>query len=513
MENNDLKKVKTKSLWSAASLFLQSSYSAILGFGAFFILTIKSGTHLLGIYNTVLASMSFFSYITNLGLAAALIQKKDTQQIDLNSAFYTQIVLVGIAVGVGFFFSDEIIAQFQDLPPNAEHLYWALLAALFILSFKTIPSVLMEKQVEIYKIVLAQIVENSLFYLIIIGMVYLNYELEALIIATLARALVGTIIIYFLHPWKPTFSLSFRSIYELLKYGIPFQGNSFLAMIKDDLLIIYLGSTIGFEKLGIVSFGKKYAEMAIRLITDNVNRVSFSLFARVQDSAEHLKQSVEKVLFYNSFIVFPIILGGLFVFDSFLKIIPGNYYDKWEPALFSFYFFSLSALLVSMTTPFINLFNAIKKVGYSILFMILWVAILWILIPIGLKFYDYNIISVAFLIMSLTFIFVLLTAKHLVSFSFFHTLKGVWIASAAMIAYLTIIRFVSLTVLQNMANTNEIHLIFSLIGAPLIYAGVLISVHGWDFIKDVFTAMRPTNLKEKEPIVVIDQEIEQTKPL
>jgi len=143
--------IKRRGVLSAGSLFFQSSFSAVLGFIAFFILTIKSGTYLLGIYNTVLAMMSFFSYFTNLGLAAAIIQKPEIKKEDLSTAFYIQLFLSVAAIIVGFFLTDYLFKFYKDLPANAVYLYWGLLASFFFLSLKTIPSVLLEKKIKIYK--------------------------------------------------------------------------------------------------------------------------------------------------------------------------------------------------------------------------------------------------------------------------------------------------------------------------------------------------------------------------
>jgi O-antigen/teichoic acid export membrane protein len=497
MDENDIKQVKTRSVTSVASLFFNSTYTAILGFAALFILTWKSSATLFGLYSTVLASMTFFNYITNLGLGAALVQKKEVEEIDLNSAFYTQLVLVTLAVGVGVYFGDLILSQYEQLPEGSVYLYWALLVSLFILSFKTVPSVLMDKDMQIYKNVIAQIVEKTFFYAVIIVMVLMDYEIEALIAGTLAQAIIGTVLVFFLRPWKPSLQFSVKATWELLKFGIPFQGNSFLALLKDDLMTMYLGAVIGLDKLGIVYFGKKYAEIAIRIITDNINRVSFPLFAKMQDSKDMLANAVQKVLFYNGFGVFPVILGAMFVFDSFLRVIPGDYYAKWNEALFSFYFFSVYALLISLTTPLINLFNAVKKVHISLIYMVITTALMWILIPLGVYYYGMNAIAVGFFLSSLTFFIVLAKAKDIVDMQFLYGLRGIFIGSIAMCVYLAVIRSISLTILES----HETNLIFSLVGAPVIYFLTLTSIHGFDFIKDVTTNI----VKRKGPQVDLEE--------
>ncbi len=491
MDEQELKTIKKRGIVSAFSLLFQSSYSAILGFVAFFILTAKSSIALLGIYSTVLASLSFFNYITNLGLAAALIQKKETRSVDLNTAFYIQFFLVTIAVGIGFYFSENIVSAYKDVPPSTIYLFWSLLVSFFFLSLKTIPSVLLEKEVQIYKNVIISSLENTVFYVVIIVMALLNYTIEALITAVLLRALVGIIGIYVVKPWRPGAEFSVQSMKELLRYGIPFQGNSFLAMVKDDLMIIYLGQVIGLQALGIVSFGKKYAEMAVRLITDNINRVAFPVFSRVQENKELLAKSVMNSIFFSSIIVFPITIGAMLTFDSFLKVIElttdNDYYTKWQAALIPFYIFSLSTLMVSLMTPFINLFNAVNKLKLSLLYMLLWTVLMWALIPVGIRYFDYTVIAPVFLIVNMTAVFVFNSARRVIDFSLWDTLKGILLASSSMLLYLSVVRLISLSIF----NSPAVHLVFSLVGAPAIYVAVIIAYHGVKVFKDVLHNLRP----------------------
>lgn len=478
----EIQRIKAKSFLSASTLVAQTSYATFLGFVAFLILTVKSGIHLLGIYNTVLATMSFFNYCTNLGLAAALLQKKDTDEIDLSTAFFIQIFLTIGAVIIGFFLTNHLFTFYKDLPHTAIYLYWAVLVSFLLLSLKTIPSVLLEKKIKIYRVVFVQALENTIFYVCVIVFSLLGFEIYSLVIAVLFRSLVGVIAIYIMHPWSPRFIFSYQSAKRLLRYGIPFQGNSFLALIKDDLLIIYLGGAIGLTNLGYVTFGKKYAEFSIRIIMDNINRVAFPLFARFQKEKELLEKSLEKVLFYESFLIFPILIGAAFIFDSLLKIIPG-YFDKWHPALFSFYFFSASAFFISMSAPFINLFNAIGKLKVSLSFMTMWTALLWGLVIILLRVFEYNGISIAFFLMSLTFIFVVKTAHRYVHFSLKTSLYQSFFSTVIMTVYLLCIRILMLEYVHNV----WLHVVFSVLGASIIYFVLVFILKGKGLYQELKT--------------------------
>lgn len=486
--DEDIKQIKQRGVLSAGSLLFQSGFSAVLGFAAFFILTLKSNLYLLGIYNTVLAMMAFFNYFSSLGLAAAIIQKKEVDEKDLNTAFIIQTTLSLIVIIVGFFLTNYLFVIYKDLPKNAIYLYWSLLFSFFFLSLKTIPSVLLEKKIQIYKVVLVQLIENLVFYSIVIIMSLLNMDIFSLVVAVIARSLVGVIAIYIMNPWSPKPIFSKSSAKSLLSYGVPFQGNSFLALVKDDLMIIYLGAVIGFEKLSIVTFAKKYAEFSIRLIMDNINRVAFPIYSQFQNNKALLKKSIEKILFYEALFIIPIIIGSVFIFDNLLKIMPG-YYVKWQVALVSFYFFSFSALFVSLYSPLISLFNAIGKVKLTLIIMAILTGLNWLLIPFMIKLFGYQGISIAFFIISFSFIFVFIKAKLTIDFSLKNAFGAPVISAIAMTIYLIVVKlWISKVVVNNILLTS-----LAILGSASVYFLTIYRIKGralFDEIKDLINTQR-----------------------
>ncbi len=481
----ELAKIKSRSFFSVFSLLFQSSYSAALGFVAFFILTLKSGVYLLGIYNTVLAMMSFFNYVTNLGLAAALIQKKDADDLDLNTTFFIQFFLTLVVSMAGFFFTSYLFHFYKDLPRQATYLYWSILFSFLLLTFKTMPSILLEKKLEIYKVVTIQAIENTLFYLAVIIFSLLGFDIYSLVIAVILRSLVGTVTIFFFQPWWPKFQFSFSRAKTLLKFGIPFQGNSFLSLLKDDLLILYLGSALGLKNLGYVTFAKKYAEFSLRLIVDNINRVAFPLFSKFQHDTNLLKKSLEKVLFYDTLLIFPAIVGAGFVFEHLLRAVSPSYYLKWYLAIPSFYFFSISSFFVVFITPFINLFNAVGKVKISLTFMVLWTVLTWIFVPIAINILSYSGVGVAFALINATFILVIWRAKKILNFSLRQSTGSNFSFTLLIVLYLFICR---------LFFTNlYLFLVFSIIGAATIYLGLTYRAHGQALI-DEFKQLRQNKI-------------------
>ncbi|MGB9883166.1 MAG: oligosaccharide flippase family protein [Microgenomates group bacterium] len=410
-----MEKLKKNTLTSAFSLFFQSGYSAFLGFIANLVLTILLSPKIFGIYFTVLSIIAILNYFSDIGLAASLIQKKDINDKEIATVFTIQQILTLTIITIGFFLTAPII-RFYKLPLEGQYLYWALLFSFFLSSLKTIPSILLERQILFQKIVFVQVIENTFFYLTVIILAILNFGLNSFTYAVILRALIGVILIYKISPWKIKITIDFLSLKKLLSFGVPFQISSFLALLKDDLMTLYLGKTLGFTTLGYLGWAKKWAEAVLRIIMDSLSRVLFPVFSRVQDDKEKLKSLVEKIIYFQSMIIIPVILGMMLVMEKIIFLIPR--YSKWQIALPYFYLFSISALLSSYSTPFINLLNGLGKVKISFYFMIFWTAGTWILTPILIKLFGAIGFPITLIILSSSFIFVLATTKKFVDFSF-----------------------------------------------------------------------------------------------
>ena len=415
-KDTETAEIRKRSFVSTMSLFFQSGYSAILGLVANLILTILLSPKVFGIYITVLSLIAFLNYFSDVGLAASLIQKKEITDDDLTTTFTVQQGLTLILVIIGFFAS-SFIKSFYKLPQEGVYLYWALLVSFFFSSMKTIPSVFLERKIKFQKIVFVQIIENTVFYAAVSIFALMGFGLTSFTIAVCLRAFVGLILIYWISFWMPKIGISKESLKKLLSFGLPFQATSFLALFKDDLIILYLGKVLGFEGVGYIGWAKKWADAPIRIIMDNITKVIFPLIARFQDEKEKIRSLAEKILYYQTSLLAPVTIGMIVIIKNFVETIPN--YSKWQPALPLFYIFAISSLLLSFAAPFMHLYNALGRVRVSFSFMLLFTCINWVATVTLTYLYGYYGFPLAHLIVSISFILVLLKAKKEYGFSFF----------------------------------------------------------------------------------------------
>lgn len=475
MEQKDkISRLKKRTVISVVSLFFQGGYSAVLGLVANLVLTILLSPKIFGIYITVLSIVSFLNYFSDFGLAASLIQKKEINEDDVKTVFTFQQLLVISLIIIGYL-ATSFVKNFYQLSKEGIFLYWALLFSFFLSSLKTIPSVFIERAINHQKIVLVQIVENTIFYLTVTLFSLLGFGLLSFVFAVILRAFVGLILIYYISFWLPQIGVSLPHLRQLLSFGLPFQASSFLALFKDDLINLYLGKMLGFQGLGYIGWAKKWAEAPIRIVMDSLSRVLFPLIARLQEDKNRISSLVEKTLNYQTMLLAPTIIGLSLIMSKLVVIIPK--YNKWQPALPLFYLFCLSAFFSSFSTPFINFFNALGKVKISFSFMVFWTVFTWVLTPFLTRIFGYYGFPIIQVVLSATFILVVYQAKKSIRFSFLKPIYQPIIAASLMGVFV----FVSLSFI----TTSLFNLLIIVTLAVFIYFSVLFLLFKINLIDEV----------------------------
>jgi len=353
-------------------------------------------------------------------------------------------------------------------------LFQALVIGFFLSSLKTIPSIILERNLKFDKLVIPQIVETIAFNVVVLILALQGYGIMSYTYAVLARGAVGLATIYLIAPWKMGFGFSKPIAKRLLSFGIPFQSNSVLALLKDDLLILYLGTVLPLAQMGYIGFAQKWAYTPLRLIMDNMIRITFSSFSRLAHDEYHLGKALEKSLFITVALIFPALTGLVLLGPYFLNYIPK--YHKWEPALLSLTLFAINAGLSALSTPLTNALNAIGKVKITLYLMIFWTITTWGLTPLAVHLYGFNGFAYASAVISLSCIGVIFLVKRYVSFSIGPILLAPVIS--------TIVMGIVIYYLSKVFVTN-LPMIFVMIGVGMaVYLGVMMLLGRKQIIAD-----------------------------
>ncbi len=437
MEEVTIQQITQRSVKGVFAFVSRSFTLQVISFIRDVILTILLLPSAYGIFFIVESFIAMLTYFSDIGLAGALIQKKEPiTDVELQTSFIIQQSLVLTLVALVFIFSSHI-THFFGLQDEGQFLLQAFAIALFLSSLKTIPSVILERNLEFGKFVIPQIVETIFYSVVVIFCALKGYGVMSFAYAVLARGLSGVIAMYIICPWKIGFNFSMSAARNLLSYGVPLQTNSLLALVKDNLLILFLGSVLPLSQVGYIGFAQKWAFTPLRLVMDNIIRVTFASFSRLQHDKEALGKAFEKSLFAGTSLTFPSLIGLAILAPYLILNIPE--YQKWQPAYIPLVFFCVNAAFAALLVPLTNLLNAIGRIKTTLIIMVVSTIGIWVMTPISISFFGYESVAVVSAMVNFIAIPVIFVGKKYVKFQVIKSIKYPFVASVTMGVFLLII--------------------------------------------------------------------------
>jgi O-antigen/teichoic acid export membrane protein len=431
LAETDLKQIKKKSLTGVISFFIRTILLQAIGLVSALILSVFLGPEDFGIYGIVTQIIALLIFFSDIGLAASLIQKKgEPTQEDYRTAFTIQQLLswlicflVLLIIYLGVF--EQKIGQEGN---------WVLLALAIsfpLATLKTIPSIILTRKLDFNKLILPQIFEQLFFHIILIVLAWRGFGVLSYAYASIARSIVGVLVMQLIQPWISYLAIHKRSLKSLLNFGVKFQLNDFLARIKDQLYFLVLGAYLPLDQFGYLQWSKNWSMYPYNLTVSNVMSITFPTFSRLQAHPEVLKKAIEKSIYFISLAIFPVLIGMSLFIQPLVMVF--ERYAKWQPAVPSFIFFTLSVLWAAISTPLLNALNAIGKINQTLKLMLFWTILTWVLTPILLWFFGFNGVALAALLISFTSILSIVLIKKYVAVNIWVNVNSQLVASLIMI--------------------------------------------------------------------------------
>lgn len=375
---------------------------------------------------------TFLSFFSDIGFGAALIQKKsEITERDTQTTFTIQQILVTLLLVISWIAS-PYVTRFYNLDASGTWLIRVLSISLFITSFKTIPSIILERKLRFEKLIIPEILETIIYNVIAVYMAFQGYGVWSLVIAIVFRTIVGAIALNILSPWKIGWRIHKKSAKELLHFGVPFQLNSFLALIKDNITPTLIAFWYGPAAVAFVNLAQNIASRPMEII-NIVSRVSFPAYSRIQHDKARLKRWLEKSIKLMSIGYFPAISGLLITAPEILRFLYADKTDKWIPSLPTLLFFLAGAFPIIVTTTYTNALYALGKPKVVLYLMLLYTILTWGLgAPLIYK-YGFVGIAIAGLIITYTTLpLVVREINKVVKVDTFESLKKSLMASIIM---------------------------------------------------------------------------------
>lgn len=295
------------------------------------------------------------------GLAKALIQRQNCQNIDYSTAFVTNVGM-SIIIYVIMYASAPWIADFYGEPILID--LTRILSLNFILgSFNIVQRAKMMARVDFKSLAQINVISTIVSGIIGIAMAYYGYGVWALV----GQALCSTIVLIILFPiyskWKPSLEFSMSSFRQLFGFGSNLMVTGVYAVVLNNISTICIGKFYRSGQLGFFTRASQFSELISTTSYEVIGNVTFPVLSELQDDKTRLIKVYRKSLFFTAMFIFPImVLTSLLARPIIIILLT----EKWLPCVVLIQWLCLARMFTPLSAINMNILNA---VGRSDLFM------------------------------------------------------------------------------------------------------------------------------------------------
>ncbi|WP_343557303.1 lipopolysaccharide biosynthesis protein [Sphingobacterium sp.] len=355
------------------------------------------------------------------GFSQALIQKKETSEVDLSSVYFLNMI-VGILLYLILFFSSPFIAEFYLLPDLTNYARVVFLI-IPINSFGLIQNVIIQKELAFKKTAMANMISALFSGIVGIGMAYSGFGVWALVGQQISLHSSRTLLYIIQMRWVPKYTISTKAIKELFAFSMNLMLHSVVNTTMKNIYALVIGKFFAVSQVGYYNQADKFQEISAGTISQVVLKVSFPALAQKIDEPLYLRGAYVKIFATTIFFVAPLMVFLMCVAEPLFRFLLT---EKWLPAVPYFQILCIYGMLLPTLQISYNLYKLFKK-GRFLLFIdsfrhLLVIISIFFTIKFGIEYMLFGLVLCTVVMTILN----LLKSGALISLSLLDQLKSVF---------------------------------------------------------------------------------------
>lgn len=313
-----------------------------------------------GLVGMAVVFISFLEVFNDLGMSAALIQKKESK---LTSQHYDTAFWTGIGWGVCLYLLMGIIgAPFVADFYNEEQLkaiipFMSL--SLILNPINLVHQAQLTKAMNFKRLAFVNNTANISAGIIALIFAFLGFGVWTLVFYSVARAIIALPLYFKATRWLPTMVWKKQLFSEIFGFGAYTTGTAFFNKLTGNIDFLLVGKLVGATALGYYTFAFTITNLIRDQIVNIINKVLYPIYAKLQDDKDQMLMLFLKIVSINNLIIYPIIVG-IFLFAEFL--VPIFFGDKWDDAIPIVRVLCIAVLLQMLNNSHTRLFRAAGEV-------------------------------------------------------------------------------------------------------------------------------------------------------
>ncbi|MBQ2676803.1 MAG: lipopolysaccharide biosynthesis protein [Clostridia bacterium] len=295
------------------------------------------------------------------GLGTALIQKKDSDDLDFSTVFFFNLAMCTVLYLIMFFGAPLISAFYEK--PELTSIIRVLSLTLVISGLRNVQQSYISKKMLFKRFFWSSLGGSIGSAIVGIAMAYMGFGVWALVAQHLINLAVSTAILWLTVKWRPKFIFSFTRLKGLFSFGWKLLISALIDTVYNDLRQLIIGKKYTSDDLAFYNEGRKFPNFIVTNINTSIDSVLLPAMSSEQNDRERVKTMTRRSIKVSSYLMWPLMVGLGVCAEPVIRLLLGSGWLDCAPYMrifcFTFAFYPIHTA---------NL-NAIKAMGRSDMFL------------------------------------------------------------------------------------------------------------------------------------------------
>lgn len=471
--------VKNQVLSGVVWSYVQQFSTQLINFGVSLLLARLLTPKDFGVMGLIYVFIGVGNVLIDSGFSQSIIRTKDSDDKDLSTIFFSNLMMSVVVYGI-VFFSAPYIAQYYKVEELTSIV--RVFSLTFIISaFSAVQSAVLTKQMKFRTQTVIAIPSIIISGITGVVLAYLGFGVWSLVWAGLAKVFVNTVQLWAYNNWRPMMVFCKERFKKHFSFGYKLTLTSIMDTLFVNIYPIFIGRIFSVGQVGLYTQAETLRQLPVSNVTGAIAKVTLPFFASIQDDNAKLKDAYNRITVLVLFILAPVLVYMSVLAKPLLVFL---FSEKWTEAAPFLTILCYAGLLPLVNNYNINIIKVKGKSGALLKIEIVNKLFLLLMIFAFLRFGIYGLIWSKVLSSVFSFTISSYYCGRLINFSLLDQVK-----SFLPLLIITVISAVPVYFIDFFAQENQMLLIVRLISASLagliVYLGLV-----YLFEKRVFSELQ-----------------------
>ena len=302
--------------------------SQVVNFVVSLVLARLVAPEMYGIVSIANIFIALSNVFTISGVSNSLIQKKDADKDDFDTALVLNLGLTLSMYAILFCCAPLISEAYKQ--PLLAIVIRVLMIVLPVSSVKAVFQAYIERERKFNLLLMPTLVSCLVSGGLGIFLAIKGFGVWALVVQSLSAIVINTVLLVFNARTIFCISFSLSRARRLFTYGWKLLVADLLDTLYVQSKTLVIGLVYTAEDVAFFNKGQSFPQLLVSNIAASINSVLFSFMSSVQENIEQLKELTRKTVRICGLIVFPLMLGMGLVAENAIEVLLT---DKWIAAV------------------------------------------------------------------------------------------------------------------------------------------------------------------------------------